>query len=294
MTENIRLILTVLKKWYEAYFDLKEEDNVIDFKNVCFRYEEEDTIKNLNFHIDKGDFVAILGSNGAGKTTMSKLFNGILKPTSGDVTINGLNTKTTRTSLLAKHIGFLFQNPDRQICKNTIRDELMFSMTCINADPEYAKKHVEEILDRFGFDGDHDPFTLSRGERQKIALASIIVTEPDVLILDEPTTGLDYAECMQILNIVSELNEKGTTVVMVTHDMELVLDFAKKVLVMTDGHMIAFDEMRKVMKNREVLTEARLLPPQIADLAMRLEGFDEVFIHEEMLQKLKEKARANN
>ncbi len=265
---------------------------MIDFKNVCFRYETEDTIKNLNFHIDKGDFVAILGSNGAGKTTMSKLFNGILKPTSGDVTINGFNTKTTRTSMLAKHIGFLFQNPDRQICKNTIRDELMFSMECIGADQTSAGKRVDDIIEKFGFDPSHDPFSLSRGERQKIALASIIVTEPDVLILDEPTTGLDYAECMQIFNIVSELNSRGTTVVMVTHDMELVLDFAKKVLVMTDGRMIAFDEMRKVMKNMEVLSEARLLPPQIADLALRFEGFDDVYTHDEMLQKIIEKVRA--
>lgn len=261
---------------------------MIDFKNVCFRYDTEDTIKNLNFHIDKGDFVAVLGSNGAGKSTMSKLFNGILKPTSGDVIINGNNTRTTRTSTMAKHIGFLFQNPDRQICKNTVREELMFSLECIKAEHEYAKKQCDSIIEKFGFDGESDPFSLSRGERQKIALASIIVTEPDVLILDEPTTGLDYAECMQILNIVSELNEKGTTVIMVTHDMELVLDFAKKVLVMNDGQMIALDEMRKVMKNREVLETARLLPPQIADLSMRFEGFEDVYTHHEMLQKLKE------
>lgn len=261
---------------------------MVDFNNVCFRYDTEDTIKNLSFHIEKGDFVAVLGSNGAGKSTMSKLFNGILKPTSGDVTINGLNTKKTRTSTLAKHIGFLFQNPDRQICKNTVREELMFSLECIKAEKDYAEKQCSSIIEKFGFDGDSDPFSLSRGERQKIALASIIVTEPDVLILDEPTTGLDYAECMQIMNIVKELNEKETTVIMVTHDMELVLDFAKKVLVMNDGTMIAYDEMRKVMKNRDILDEARLLPPQIADLSMRFEGFEEVYTHFEMLQKLRE------
>ena len=262
---------------------------MIDFKNVCFRYENEDTIKNISFHIDKGDFVAVLGSNGVGKTTISKLFNGILKPTSGDVTVNGMNTKTTRTSALAKHVGFLFQNPDRQICKNTIREEIMFSLECIKAEKKYAENQCSKILKEFGFDGSRDPYTMSRGERQKIALASIIVTEPDVLILDEPTTGLDYAECMQIMRIVSEMNRKGTTVIMVTHDMELVLDFAKKVLVMNDGQMLILDEMRSVMKNREVLQTARLLPPQIADLTMRFDGFEKIYTHDEMLLKLKER-----
>lgn len=264
---------------------------MINFENVCFSYDKEETIKNLNFHIDKGDFVAVLGSNGAGKSTMSKLFNGILKPTSGDVTVNGLNTKTTRTSTLAKHIGFLFQNPDRQLCKNTIRDELMFSLECIHADEETAGKQCDAVLERFEFDSESDPFNLSRGERQKVALASIIVTNPDVLILDEPTTGLDWGECMQIMTIVSELNKKGTTVIMVTHDMELVLDFAKKVLVMNDGQMLILDEMRRVMKNLDVLGEARLLPPQIAHLALRFDGFEDVFTHHEMFERIRQKVK---
>lgn len=259
---------------------------MIDFKNVCFSYEKGDNIKNVSFHIDKGDFVAVLGSNGAGKTTLSKLFNGILKPTSGDVIVDGMNTKTTRTSAIAKHVGFLFQNPDRQICKNTIREEIMFSLECIKAEKEYSEKQCDKILEQFGFDGTRDPFNMSRGERQRIALASIVAAEPDVLILDEPTTGLDYAECMHIMQIVSDLNSKGVTVIMVTHDMELVLDFAKKVLVMNDGKMLAFDEMRKVMKNKAVLDEAHLIPPQIAGLAMRLDGFEDVYTHDEMLDKI--------
>ena len=132
---------------------------------------------------------------------------------------------------------------------------------------------------------------MSRGERQKIALASVIAVEPEVLILDEPTTGLDYSECMHIMNIVSELNKKGTTVIMVTHDMEIVLDFAQKVLVMNHGQLLKYGNMREVMKDNNILMQARLMPPQIAGLAMRLDGFDDVFTNSEMLERLSERSR---
>jgi len=264
---------------------------MIDFSNVCFGYGETSVLKNVSFHIEKGEFAAVLGANGAGKTTLSKMFNGILKPSQGDVTVAGMNTKTTRTSKLAKHIGFLFQNPDRQICKNTVREEIMFGLECVSNDKDYCREQCEKTLESFGFDGEKDPFTMSRGERQKIALASVIAVEPEVLILDEPTTGLDYSECIHIMNIVSELNKKGTTVIMVTHDMEIVLDFAQKVLVMNHGHLLKYGNMREVMKDNDILMQARLMPPQIAGLAMRLDGFDDVFTNSEMLERLSERSR---
>lgn len=264
---------------------------MVDFNNVCFGYGKKSTISGVSFHINKGDFVAVLGANGAGKTTLSKLFNGLLKPTSGDVIINGMNTKKTRTSVLAKTVGFLFQNPDRQICRNTIRDEIMFGLQCVNKDKAYCTAQCDKILDEFGFDGDKDPFSMSRGERQKIALASLLAVEPEILILDEPTTGLDYSECMHIMSVIKQLNEKGVTVIMVTHDMELVLDFAKRVIVLSDGTIKAFDEMRKVMKNQSVLTSAKLLPPQICDLAIKLgTGFEDIYTNAEMLGRIAERS----
>lgn len=262
---------------------------MIDFNDVCFGYEQTEILKHVSFHINKGDFVSILGANGAGKTTLSKMFNGILKPLSGDVTVDGMNTKTAKTSQLAKHIGFLFQNPDRQICKNTIREEIMFGLECVSKDKEYCKRQCEKTLETFGFDGEKDPFNMSRGERQKIALASLIAVEPEILILDEPTTGLDYSECIHIMNLISELNKKGVTVIMVTHDMEIVLDFAQKVLVMNNGTLLKYGSMREVMKDKQILSEARLMPPQIAGLAMRFEGFEDVFTNDEMLDRIIER-----
>ena len=243
---------------------------MIDLKNVCFGYDNFNTIKDVSFHINKGEFVAIAGSNGAGKTTLSKLIAGLLKPVNGDVVIDGLNTKTAKHTLIAKKLGFLFQNPDRQICKNTVYDELIFGLECVSDYKEYNKKRVEEVIEEFGFDRNANPFNLSRGERQRIALASLIAVNPDILILDEPTTGLDYNECMQIMSAVKKLNENGITVVMVCHDMELVYDFAKRIIVVADGEKVADGDTVEIFRNKEILKKASLLPPQIISLSLLL------------------------
>lgn len=261
---------------------------MIDFSKVYFSYGKGcPGLDNINFHIEKGEFVAIIGSNGAGKTTLSKLFNGLLKPSSGDVTICGMNTKTTKTSTLSKHIGFLFQNPDRQICRNSVYDEIMFGLECVMTDKELMKKRCQNVIDDFGFDKDKDPFSLSRGERQRVALASLIAVEPEILILDEPTTGLDYRECTHIMNKITELNKKGVTVIMVCHDMELVLDYAKRVLVMNKGSLVADGDTREILFKEDILLESSILPPQIPALSIRLgENFNNICTTTEMAEKI--------
>lgn len=265
---------------------------MIDLKNVCFTYQQESTLKDISFHIGKGEFVAVIGSNGAGKSTLSKLLNGLLKPVSGTVTIQGMDTKKTKSSILAKHIGFLFQNPDRQICKNTVADEIRFGLEQIFQDKATIQHRTDGIIAQFGFDPASNPFRLSRGERQRLALASVIAAEPEILVLDEPTTGLDYGECTHIMGIIRQLNAKGITVVMVCHDMEVVLDFAKRILVLSEGRLIADGETRSIFRQEEILKQASILPPQITQLALRLgNGFEEVFTVEEMAQSLDAKTR---
>lgn len=265
---------------------------MIDVKNVCFTYQQETTLKDITFHIGKGEFVAIIGSNGAGKSTLSKLLNGLLKPASGTVTINGMDTLKTRPSTLARHIGFLFQNPDRQICKNTVADEIRFGLELVIKDKALVQQRLDHTLQHFGFDPNSNPFQLSRGERQRLALASVIAAEPEILILDEPTTGLDYRECMQIMNTIRDLNRKGVTVVMVCHDMEVVLDYAGRILVLADGRLIADGSTRDIFKKEELLQKASVLPPQIPQLALRLgQGFEDAFTVEEMAQSLVARTR---
>ncbi|MDF2986737.1 MAG: ABC-type cobalt transport system, ATPase component [Eubacterium sp.] len=256
---------------------------MIDFNGVCFAYDKKNILENVNLKINEGEFVAIVGRNGAGKTTLMKLFNGLLKPTSGSVTVEGLDTRTARTSELAKKVGFLFQNPDRQICQNTVKAEIEFGLKYVLSDKNEIQQRCRATLESFGFEGNKDPFSLSRGERQKVALASVLAVSPKIMVLDEPTTGLDYKECMQIMEIIKALNEKGTTVIMVCHDMELVTDFAKRVVVIGDGGALADDVCEKVMVNDSVLRRTSLAPPQIAELAIRLgEGFKGILTVDEM------------
>ena len=266
-----------------------QDDVVLEFAGVGFSYNETANVHDLNVKVHKGDFISIIGSNGAGKSTFSKLTNGLLKPSVGDVFVLGENTKKQKVSALAKHIGFLFQNPDRQICCATVREEIAFSLRNNGIAEDEIKARVAKTLEEFNFDGDTEPFNMSRGQRQRLCLACLIALNPEILILDEPTTGLDYRECMEVMSRIRELNENGTTVIMVCHDMEVVLDFAKTIIVMNRGEILGQGETRAVLSNRALLQKARLLPPQIAQVAMLLgDTFNGVFTDDEMILKIKE------
>lgn len=244
---------------------------MIEFKNVSASYDGElPILRDVGFLIPDGDFVAFVGTNGAGKSTTMRLINGLLKPSSGQVLIDGAPTTQLRTSQLAAKVGFLFQNPDRQICCSTVREELLFGFRAQGRADAEAEVKVDAMIERFGFDGGAEPFLLNRGTRQLLALASIIVMEPPVVVLDEPTTGLDFRECAKVMDVIAELNARGTTVVMVCHDMEVVADYAKRVIAMTAGQVVADGETFAVLRDRDVLARTHLLPPQMVDVSLRL------------------------
>lgn len=248
---------------------------MIEFKNVSASYDGElPILRDVSFQVADGDFVAFVGTNGAGKSTTMRLVNGLLKPSSGEVLIDGVPTRDLKTSELAAKVGFLFQNPDRQICCGTVREELMFGFTAQGRADEEAAAKVDAMIERFGFDADAEPFLLNRGTRQLLALASIIVMEPPVVVLDEPTTGLDFRECTKVMDVISELNENGTTVIMVCHDMEVVADYATRVIAMTAGTVVADGPTFEVLRDRDVLARTHLLPPQIVDVSMQLVDAD--------------------
>lgn len=248
---------------------------MIECDSVRFGYgktKDAELIHGISLSIEDGEFVALTGENGAGKSTFSKLLAGILKPSDGKICVNGIDTKKAKNSMLAKTTGFLFQNPDRQLCTYTVRDEIAFGQKALKTGTEEEiSKRTEKIIERFGFNPDEAPFSLSRGQRQRLALASIIAVEPKVMILDEPTTGLDYKECMEIMSAVKELNKNGTTVIMVCHDMELVLDFARRMIVLANGKIEADGKTLEIMRSKEILQKAILLPPQIIQIALELE-----------------------
>ena len=244
---------------------------MIEFRDVHASYDGSAPIlKGVSFTIRDGEFVAFVGTNGAGKSTTMRLMNGLLKPDAGQVLIDGVPTSDLRTSELARRVGFLFQNPDSQICCNTVREELLFGVKALGLDGPDADSRVDAIVEEFAFDPDDDPFLLNRGARQLLALASIVVLAPPVVVLDEPTTGLDYRECVKVMDIIRRIHERGTTVVMVCHDMEVVADYAARCIVMSGGEVVDDAPTFDVLRNRETLERASLVPPQIVELSLEL------------------------
>lgn len=244
---------------------------MIEFRDVHASYDGSAPIlKGVSFTIRDGEFVAFVGTNGAGKSTTMRLMNGLLKPDAGQVLIDGVPTSDLRTSELARRVGFLFQNPDSQICCNTVREELLFGFKALGLDGPDADSRVDAIVEEFAFEPDDDPFLLNRGARQLLALASIVVLAPPVVVLDEPTTGLDYRECVKVMDIIRRIHERGTTVVMVCHDMEVVADYAARCIVMSGGEVVDDAPTFDVLRNRETLERASLVPPQIVELSLEL------------------------
>ncbi len=244
---------------------------MIEFRDVHASYDGSAPIlKGVSFTIRDGEFVAFVGTNGAGKSITMRLMNGLLKPDAGQVLIDGVPTSDLRTSELARRVGFLFQNPDSQICCNTVREELLFGFKALGLDGPDADSRVDAIVEEFAFDPDDDPFLLNRGARQLLALASIVVLAPPVVVLDEPTTGLDYRECVKVMDIIRRIHERGTTVVMVCHDMEVVADYAARCIVMSGGEVVDDAPTFDVLRNRETLERASLVPPQIVELSLEL------------------------
>lgn len=263
---------------------------MIRFDNVHYSTNKINIINGVSFELKKGDFTALIGANGAGKSTLARLCNGLLKPSRGAVNVGGFDTALVRTSRIAKFTGFLFQNPDRQICKNRVCDEIRFSLECVMEDRAEIEMRCERTLEEFSLDGERDPFSMSRGERQRLVLASILATEPELLLLDEPTTGLDYRECMHIMECISGINRKGATVLMVSHDMEIVQDFAREVMVLNDGELLAHGSTKDILRDGPLLASASLLPPQITELAVRLgAGYENVVTVDDMVSAVKKK-----
>ena len=263
---------------------------MICFENVSYSNNGVKIINDVSFEIKRGDFTALIGANGAGKSTLTRLCNGLLRPVKGTVKVGGFDTASVKTSQIAKFTGFLFQNPDRQICKNRVYDEIRFGLECVIEDKEEVRMRCDRAIEVFSLDKERDPFSMSRGERQRLVLASLLAAEPELLLLDEPTTGLDYRECMHIMEHISEINRKGTTVLMVSHDMEIVQDFADQVMVLNGGSLLAHGRTRHIIRDESLLASASLLPPQITGLALRLgSGYEEVVNVDDMVLAVKKK-----
>jgi energy-coupling factor transport system ATP-binding protein len=251
-------------------------ENIIRVRDLWYQYTEDIVaLKGVSLDIKDGDFVAVIGQNGSGKTTLVKHFNGLHMPTSGQVLVAEQDTQDLDVGALARTVGFVFQNPDHQIFCATTRDEVAFGPRNLGLEGDELEERVEESLHYFGLAGfaDSPPAVLGFGTRRKISIASVYSMRPQVFVLDEPTTGLDWKNAMALMDVIRSMHEDGHTVILVTHDMKIVCEFAHRSLVLRDGRILAYDDTRTVFKHSEILKETQIEPPQITELSKRMVSY---------------------
>jgi energy-coupling factor transport system ATP-binding protein len=229
-------------------------------------------LSKVDLDICEREFIAIIGQNGAGKSTLVKHFNGLLRPTSGSVKVFGVDTQATNTRELSRHVGYVFQNPDHQIFSASVEEEIRFGLTNIGLDEEEQQRRIQEALDFVGLADKRDrhPFMLGKGERQKVAVASILAIAPQVIIIDEPTTGLDWAGTKRMMALIRELHQKGHTVLMITHNMEIVAEYAGRVILLNQGRVLMDGTPSQVFEDHQALRAGYLEPPAMARLSQEL------------------------
>lgn len=232
-------------------------------------------LKNVNIEIRRGEFVAIIGHNGSGKTTLAKHINGLLKPTSGRIEVHGIDTRKASVADIARKVGYVFQNPDHQICMRTVWEELAFGPRNLGFTEDEVKKVVDETLVLFGLDKYRDvhPFLLSRADRLRIALCSVLTMRPATLVVDEPTTGQDMRQSYEVMEMLKKLNSEGKTIIFITHNMRLVAEYAHRAVIMSDGEVLLDGSTKEVFNAFDVLAKAQLKPPQITILASKLRDY---------------------
>jgi len=246
-----------------------------------------EALRGVDLNIYEGEFIAILGQNGSGKTTLAKHFNGLLKPNSGRILVQNKSTTEYTHQELARLVGYVFQNPDHQIFARTVAEEVGFGLKMQGETSKTIGKRVAEALEVVGLQGYEQkvPFALTKGERQRVAVASVLAAQPRVIILDEPTTGLDYRHQRDMMEMLRRLNQIGHTIIIITHSMWVAAEYAVRTIVMKDGGILSDGPTRAVFGDEARLAEASLCPPSLVRLSNWL-GTEALTV-EQMVKELK-------
>lgn len=249
---------------------------MIRTEGLRFAYPgSSEVLCGIDLTIDDGEFVAIMGENGAGKTTLVKTFNGLLIPTAGRATVDGVNTRESSVARLSRDVGLVFQNPDHQLFSETVKDELAFSLRNFGYGEETIQRRVTTVLETLDLTryADSSPFVLSGGERKRVALAAVLVWNPKHIILDEPTIGQDYQQKDRLRNFIVQLNAQGKTVVVISHDVEFIAECRPRIILLSKGVVIGDRPAESILSDGELLDKASLTRPQIGELMHRLRDF---------------------
>jgi energy-coupling factor transport system ATP-binding protein len=246
---------------------------LIEAKDIYFTYPNGvEALKGVSLTIQNGEFVAIMGQNGAGKTTLVKHFNGLLKPTKGQVLVDSVDVKKVSVASLAKNVGFVFQNPDSQLFSETVEEEISFALRNFGFEKSVIEARVTWALNLLGLTDYRktSPFMLSGGERKRVALASVLAWDPKILMLDEPTIGQDYQQKEKLRQFIMQMKTQRRTIIIVTHDVEFVAECNPRVLLMREGKIVADGEAKTILTNTDILTQASIVPPQVAQIFLQL------------------------
>lgn len=282
----------------------------INFKNVSFIYGEKTpfeklALDNIDLTIKKGEFVGIIGHTGSGKSTLIQHFNGILKPTSGDVFIGDMNTKdkTLAKSGLRYKIGLVFQYPEYQLFEETIEKDIAFGPRNMGLSEEEVTERVKEAMELVGLDyetkKDKSPFEISGGQKRRVAIAGILAMKPDILILDEPTAGLDPKGRDELFFQIKNLYEKNNiTIVLISHSMEDVAKLVNRIIIMKDGHIHLDKKTKEAFSDVDDLKKVGLNVPQITELmdVLRKKGHNfskNILTVDEAFSEIKRELRNN-
>jgi len=249
------------------------DDRIVSISNLKFTYEGGvQALTGLSLDVRKGEYLAIVGGNGSGKTTLAKVMIGLLKPSNGAVLINGIPVQGQKVASLARIVGYAFQNPDHQLFCPTVLEEVRFGPLNLGCSENEQESRVQRALDAMGLAHvkDRAPFSLTLSERRRVTIASVIAMDPQVLILDEPTTGLDMRESDALMEAVGKLNRDGKTVILITHDMKLVAKHARRVVVISEGRVVLDSNPSAVFYDLDALLRSKLVPPPVVRLVYRL------------------------
>lgn len=267
---------------------------MIIIKNLYFSYpNRKEILHGISWDIEEGEFIAIMGENGAGKTTLIKHLNGLLKPTLGEILVDGIDTRKSSIASISKKVGLVFQNPEHQLFCETVREEILFSLKNFGFNEEIAEKRTAKMLEILNLTryAKTSPFMLSGGEKKRLALASVLAWDPKYIILDEPTIGQDHEQKSKLGNFIKQLNSQGKTVIIVTHDIEFVAETKPKIVLLSKGKIIAKGSCTDILTDEKTLDEASLLMPQISKLMTMLPKLNagkkiiDVFMAKRILEK---------
>ena len=264
----------VLKNWFNNETSNKDsiikEEKILEVKNLAFSYDGiKNTINDVSFHLNKGEILAVLGNNGAGKSTLCRLITGILKPQKGSIFLNNQCIDSWSIKQKGSSIGYVMQNPNQMISQHMIKDEIALGLKCRNYSKEEIDKKVEEVLKICGlYPYRNWPVSaLSYGQKKRVTIASILAINPEVIILDEPTAGQDYKHYTEFMEFIKELSAQGISIILITHDMQLTLEYCHRAVVLSGGEKIADDKPSNILTDENIIKKANLKETSLSTLA---------------------------